>query len=137
LRGAVEGLSEEYIEDQTKSYRKVTQVKGGDVQHYSVAATAESSVDDKENETIHYLAHSTIYRWTTDIAASSDRVQPVVEKAMKQDECGCLCAIVISPLMYRSDDRKRVLMAACRVLRAIKLLSVKNHNRDETRGASP
>jgi len=138
LRSEIEERCENYLEEPTMSYRKAVEENGLPLQHFSEVVTAGASEEEKENELIHVMAHSTIYRWIGDLAKCRETIeQPVVTMAMDLDTKGELCSIVMPPMKYCSHERKMVLIAACFLLRAKKIVSFSNPNRDETRGASP
>lgn len=137
LRAEVEGRSEQYLENPAMSYREAVKENGNDIQHCTEAATAECSEVQKEEEVIPVMSHTTLYRWVNTLSDCRKSLQPVVEMALEMDVEGRLCSIVIAPIMYRSDERKRILLCACFLLRAKNIVFVSNPNRDATRGASP
>lgn len=140
LRCEIESRSQSYLETPSMTYRQSVENDGREVAYHKEEkdiATTRSTQEEKEKEIHPVMAHTTVQRWISSIANVYEDVQPVVAKAVEIDVNGDLSLILIAPNKYRSDERKRVLQCACFLLRAKKLVQLKNPTRYAPRGASP
>ncbi len=119
------------------SYRKVVTDGGAAVVYDAPIADAQSTEVEKEGENVPHMSHSTPYRWISEVAASRERLQPVVKQAQQSELAGHLSSIRIASTKYRSEARKRVLEACCLLLRALRMVPLRNTTEFETRGSSP
>ena len=120
------------------SYRKVVRAGGAMLVYDDPIADAQSTEAEKESEKVRQMSHSTPYRWISGIAASRERLlQPVVKQAQQSDLAGRLTSVRIAFAKYRSESRKRVLEACCLLLRALRMVPLRNPTEFETRGSSP
>lgn len=137
LRSEIETRASAYVETDPMSYRKVVTDGGAALVYDAPIADAQSTDAEKEAEHVPQMSHSTPHRWISAIAASHERLQPVVKQARETELGGCLSLIIISPLKYRSEVRKLVLFTCFRLLRALRILTVRNSPELATRGSSP
>ena len=100
-------------------------------------ADLQSTEAEKEKEAISEMSCATPYRWIRDIATYRNRLQSVVKYAQQTNHCWGLSLIMISSAKYRTKTRKKVLEACALLLRALKVVSLKNPLDLETMGASP
>jgi len=137
LRAEMETRSGRYVDTDPMSYRKVVKDRGAAVVYDDPIADAHSTEAEKEAEAVRQMSHSTPYRWIGEIAACRERSQRVVKKAQLTGLGGRLFSIIISPGKYRSEARKRVLEACCLLLRALRILTIRNPTQLATLGSSP
>lgn len=119
------------------SYRKVVTDGGAALVYDDPIANAQSTEAEKESETVRQMAHSTPHRWIGVIAASRERLQPVVKQAQQFGFAGHLSSIRIASAKYRCQARKRALEACCLLLRALRLVPFRNPTELATLGSSP
>jgi len=137
LRAQIERRSEAYVETDPMSYRKVVKDRGAGVVYDDPIADAQSTPAEKEAEAVRELAPSTPHRWISGIAASRKRLQPLVKHARQSSMGAGLSSIMISAAKYRSQGRRRVLEACCLLLRALRIVTIRNPTRLATLGSSP
>jgi len=138
LRPEMEKRSEAYVESDPISYRKVVREDGFAVVYDGPIADVDATEAEKEREWVPELAHTTPYRWISSIARCRERLQPVVNQARRvSDLAPRLSTIMISSAKYRSEARKRALQACCLLLRAMRIVGLKNPTEFATLGSSP
>jgi len=137
LRAEIEKRSEAYVETDTMTYRKVVKERGAAVVYDDPVADAQSTEAEKEAEAVRELAPSTPHRWIGGIAAGAERLRRVVKQARQTHLGGRLSTVIISPVKYRSEARKRALEACCLLLRALRIVTVRNPTELATLGSSP
>lgn len=138
LRVEIEKRPEAYVETDPMTYRDLVKEKGSSVVYDDPIADAQASDAEKEGESVRELAHTTPYRWISSIAACRKRLQPVVKEARRLgDLAPRLTSIMISPGKYRSQARKRELQACCLLLRALRIVGLRNPTKLATMGSSP
>lgn len=137
LRVEIETRAEAYVENDPMSYRKVVRAGGAALVYDDPIADAQSTEAEKESERVRQMSHSTPYRWISGIAASRERLQPLVKQAQKADLACRLSSIRIASRKYGSEARKRVLEACCLLLRALRMVTFRNPTELATLGSSP
>ena len=137
LRPEIEKRSSAYVETDPMSYRKVVTDGGGAVVYDMPIADAQATEAEKEAEHVPQMASSTVHRWISSIAASREQFQPVVKQAQQAGLMARLSTIRIASVKYRSETRKQVLEACGLLLRALKVVTVRNPTELATRGSSP
>ena len=137
LRCDIERRAQEYVETDPMSYRRVVKERGAAVVYDDPIADADSTEAEKEGEAVRELAPSTAHRWIGAIACGGKRLQRIVKRAQQTDVGARLSSIMISPMKYRSEARKRVLEACCLLLRALRIVGIRNHTQLATLGSSP
>lgn len=137
LRPEIEKHAEAYVETDPMSYRKVVTDGGAALVYDAPIADAQSTEAEKESEKVPQMSHTTPYRWISDIAASREGWQPVVKQAQQSDLGAHLSSIRIVSAKYRSEVRKRVLEACALLLRALRMVPLRNTTEFETKGSSP
>lgn len=110
-----------YISGGQASYRQGVMASDRPLFHADAqVATAESSEQEKENEAVPAMAHSTLHRWITTLGCSGNLSQEIIERTRGHELrpkrlLQARPASAILPRKYRSQARKRVL-EACRGL---------------------
>ena len=137
LRIEIETRSGAYIETDPMTYRRVVLDKGAHVAYAGSVADAHATEAEKEADTPPVLAPSTVYRWVGSIAACREGYQPLVAQARASDRGSSLSTLLISPVKYRSEARRCILEACGLLLRALKLIGVRNSTKYATLGSSP
>ena len=137
LRVEIEKRAQVYVETDPMSYRKVVTDGGAALVYDDPIATAQSTEAEKESEQVRQMSPTTPHRWISAIAASRERWQPVVKQAQQSDLGAGLSTIKIDPAKYRSPARERVLDACCLLLRALRVVTIRNPTQFGTLGSSP
>ncbi len=137
LRVEIEKRCERYVESDSTTYRKAVTNGGSAVVYDDPVADGQSSEAEKKAEKVRELAPSTVHRWIGSIASCRDQWQVVVRQAQQSDFGAGLSSIRISPRKYQGEVRRRVLEAACLLLRALRIVQFRNPTEFATRGSSP
>lgn len=114
--------AQRYVKEDGVSYRQAATTNGRPVFHErdeSEDITRDSSEEDRVQERVPALAHTTVYRWVTTLGQLPNAVRQAGEWIrQRQPETRLfrdLAGVRIHPGKYRSDGRGRILQA-CRAL---------------------
>ncbi len=135
LRIELETRSGAYVETEALSYRDAVREGGAAVVYDDPIADAGATEAEKEGESVRELSGSTVHRWIGSLGSLRESWQPAVRLAAQLEEG--LRAPMIPTVKYRSEARRQVLEACALLLRALKIVTVKNTTKFATLGSSP